>query len=114
MLNVGKNMKKILTILLSLMGAGVLAVAVRYTFWGPDIPLVLRLIFFFLLFADAVCYFVAAWGVAKNIKKIYPLTIALLIINVFGTIFDDIGFVDIAAAAINIIIIILLVYNHRK
>jgi len=107
-------MKKILAVLLSLVGAGVLAVAINYTFFGPDLPLVLRLIFFFLLFADAVCYFVAAWGIFKKIKKIYPLTIALLVINALGIIFDDIGFVDIATAGVNIVIIILLIYDHQK
>jgi len=106
--------EKILTVSFVLVGLGVLAVAVNYTFFGPDIPLVLRVIFFSLLFTDAICYFVAAWGVWKNIKWLYPLIIALLAINIIGIIFDDIGFVDIAAAVYNVILLVLLIHNHNK
>jgi len=106
-------MKKILTILLALFGLGTLAVTVNYIFFGPEIPLALKVIFFALLFADTVCYFGAAWGVWKNIKWIYPLTIALLVVNALGLIFDDIGLVDILVAIFNIFVLVLLVYNRK-
>ncbi len=105
---------KILAILLTLSGLGTLAVGIRYSFFGPDILLTLKIIFFALLFADAICYFGAAWGVLKNIKWLFPLTIALLIVNALGIIFDDIGLVDILAFLVNVIILVLVIYNHNK
>lgn len=104
---------KILVILLILSGIGTLLAAAGYPIYNPSLALNLRLIFFFLLFADAVCYFVAAWGANKNIKWLYPLTIALLVINALGLIFDDIGLVDISFSLFNILILIILIYNHR-
>lgn len=109
-----KLIRSILAIFLVLFGLGTVVVAINYTFFSPDILLVLRLVFFFLLLTDAVCYFVAAWGVAKNIKWVYPLTIILLIVNILGLIFDDFGLIDASAAVVNIIILVLLVYNHKK
>ena len=110
-----KNLlQKILVALFILVGLAVAAVAIRYSIFATTVALNLRLIFFAILFADAICFFVAAWGVAKNIKWLYPLTIALLVVNALGLIFDDIGFADIAATAINILLLILLIVNHRK
>jgi hypothetical protein len=106
--------KKLLTVLLIVVGMAVLAVAVRYTFWPLDISLTLKIIFFVLLGGDAICYFVAAWGVAKNVKWLYPFTIALLVINTLGAIFDDIGLADIIASGINIVLLIMLIYVYKK
>jgi uncharacterized membrane protein len=107
-------MKKIPTILLTLFGLGTLAVAIRYSFFGPEIALNLKIIFFALLFADAVCYLIAAWGMWKNIKWIYPLTVALLVVNALAIIFDNIGLIDILAFLVNVIILVLVIYNHNK
>lgn len=114
MSNKNNLLRNVLIVLLGVMGFAVLAVAVRYTFWGPEIALVLRLIFFFLLFTDAVCYFVAAWGVRRGKKWVYTFTIALLAVNILAVIFDDIGLVDIVAMGFNLLMLIMLFYSKKE
>lgn len=65
------------------------------------------------LFFAITPYFVVAWGVAKNVKWLYPLTTALLIVNALGTIFDDVGVIDVVFMVANTLILILLL-NYRK
>lgn len=96
------------------MGFAVLTVAVRYTFWSPDISPILKTIFFILLGGDAVCYFVAAWGVRRGVKWTYLFTIGLIVINILAAIFDDVGLTDLVAAGINILMLVMLFYGNRK
>lgn len=105
--------KKILTALLIAMGLAVLAVVVGYPLLNGEIPANVIWIISVLMGADAICYFVAAWGVAKNVKWLYPLTTALLIVNALGAIFDDIGVIDVIFMVANTLILILLL-NYRK
>jgi hypothetical protein len=108
------QVNQVLAVFLTTMGLAVLAVALRYTFWGPDISLVLQLIFFFLLFADAVCYFVAAWGVRRGKKWVCPFTIALLVVNILAAIFDDIGLADIVVMGFNLLMLVMLFYSKKE
>jgi hypothetical protein len=96
------------------MGLGVLAAGTFYAVEPEMASLPIRLIFLFLLLADAVCYFVAAWGVCRDIKWVYPLAVILLIINTLALIFDNIGVIDLSVAAFNILLLILLIINHKK
>ncbi len=106
-------LKSILTILLSAMGLAVLAVVVGYPLLNGEIPANVIWLISVLMGVDAICYFVAAWGVAKNVKWLYPLTTALLIVNALGAIFDDVGVIDVVFMVANTLILILLL-NYRK
>ena len=102
--------KKILFYLLILSGLAVLLVAANYTFFSPNIPFVLRLIFFLLLLIDATCYFATAWGIFKNIKWLFWPTIVLLVLNTLAAIFDDFGLVDALASAFNLLVLISFIF----
>jgi len=106
-------LRNTLITLLVLMGLAVLAVVVGYPLLNGEIPTNVIWLISVLMGADAICYFVAAWGVAKNIKWLYPLTTALLIVNALGVIFDDIGVIDVIFMVANTLILILLL-NYRK
>ncbi len=95
------------------MGLAVLAVVVGYPLLNREIPANVIWLISLLMGADAICYFVVAWGVAKNVKWMYPLTTALLIVNALGTIFDDVGVIDVVFMVANTLILILLL-NYRK
>ncbi|HOE15551.1 MAG TPA: hypothetical protein PLH82_02700, partial [Candidatus Paceibacterota bacterium] len=62
----------------------------------------------------AICYFVAAWGILKNKKWLFPWTVALLIVNILALIFDDIGVIDISYGIFNFLILALVIYSYRK
>ena len=107
-------LKKIIIISLIISGLSTSVVAVYYPINTVSISLALRLMFFLLLFADAICYFVAAWGILKNMKWLFPWTVALLVVNILALIFDDIGIIDLAYGIFNLLILILVVYYHRN
>ena len=109
-----KNLKKFLVLILVLLGLLTLAVAVYYPINTTSISLALRVMFFLLLSADAICYFVAAWGILINKKWLFPWTVALLVVNILALIFDDIGAIDLAFGVFNILILILVIYYNRK
>ena len=106
-------MKKILTVLLIMMGLGILAAATFFAIEPEMVSLVILLVFLALLLIDAICYFVAAWGISKGVKWLYWPTIGILGINISGLVFDNIGFVDISVALFNILILILLIVYHK-
>jgi len=106
-------MKRILTLILTFLGLAIVAVVVGYPLLDAEIPENVIWIISLLMGADAICYFVAAWGVAKNVKWLYPLTTALLIVNTLGAIFDDIGVIDVVFMVTNTLILVLLL-NYRK
>jgi len=107
-------LKKIISILLIISGLSTFVVAVYYPVNATTVSFSLKMIFFLLLFTDAVCYFVATWGILKNKKWLFPWTVALLVINILGLIFDDIGAIDITYGIFNFLILVLVIYNHQK
>lgn len=109
-----KNLKKFLILILVLLGLLTLTVAVYYPINTTSISLTLRLMFFLLLSADAICYFVAAWGILISKKWFFPWTVALLVVNILALIFDDIGIIDLAYGVFNLLILILVIYYNRK
>jgi hypothetical protein len=114
MSNKNNLLRSFLIALLSIMGVAVSAVAVGYPLLNSEISTNVVLAISVLMGADAVCYFVATWGVAKKIKWLYPPTVVLLVVNILGAIFDDIGVVDIIFVMVNALILILLLNYQKK
>lgn len=113
MSNKNNLLRSFLIALLSIMGVAVSAVAVGYPLLNSEISANVVLIISVLMGMDAVCYFIAAWGVAKNMKWLYLPVIFLLVINILGAIFDDIGVIDVVFVVANILTLTFL-YNYQK
>lgn len=107
-------MKKVLAALFIIMGLMILAVMAFFAIEPEMTSLPVLLTFLALFVIDAICYFVAAWGVSKNIKRLYWPTIAVLGINILALVFDNIGIVDISVALYNILLLILFIINMRR
>jgi len=105
--------KNLLIILLSLSGLAILAMVAFWALEGEMASRLILLVFLTLMLFDAIGYFVAAWGVCRNIRKLYPWTLALLTINIIALIFDQIGVIDLTVGGINLLLLILVIYNHK-
>lgn len=107
-------MRILLYYLLGIFGVVILVSAMFFMVTNTHVMFLIRLIMASILFLDAICYFVAAWGIAKNIRWIENLTVFLLAINALGVIFDDIGFYDILTLVSNIILLFMLIFHLRS
>lgn len=104
---------KIIATILILSGLGILAAAIFYALEPEMASLKIRLIFLALLTADAICYFIAAWGVQRSIKRLYFWTLALLSINFIALIFDDTGVIDLTVAGLNLLLLVMVILNFK-
>lgn len=108
------NVHSFLIILILLTGGIGIVLAILYPLSQTSLGISTRLIVTSFLMIDAICYFVAAWGVHRRIKWIYALSIALFLANALATIFDEIGVYDVLASILNIILLVLLVTDNKK
>lgn len=108
------SLHDLLIILITLSGLAGLVLAIWYPIVQTTVDMKARIIIASFLALDAIFYFVAAWGVYKRIKWIYYFSILLFSINAIAIIFDEIGFYDILAFALNILLLILLIVDNKK
>lgn len=67
-----------------------------------------------LMFGDAVAMAFCAWQFPKRTKFIFYFSILALALNIFLTIFDQFGWVDLLFVLLNIAALVFLVFARRE
>ena len=73
----------------------------------------LYIFYSFLMFGDAIVLLVCAFLLNRKTKWIFSLTVAVLCLNIFPTIFDQFGFVDLLFVLLNIATLVFLVLARK-
>ncbi len=103
-------------IIYSLIAVGIflIVVSIMYPIYNDFLPLNTKIIISSLIAIDAILYFVSAWGINRNIKWIYYLTIILIFVNAIASLSDQLGLYDILAFVIHVFLFILLIINYKQ
>lgn len=67
-----------------------------------------------LMFGDAAAMFFCAIQLKKRTKPIFALSIIILCLNIFPTIFDQFGLVDLLFLLLNLITLMCLVVTRKE
>lgn len=66
------------------------------------------------MFGDAVLMGFCVWQLPKRTKFIFFFAVSVLALNIFPTIFDQFGLVDLLFLLINLITLAFLVIDHKE
>ena len=74
----------------------------------------LYIFYAFMMFGDAVAMLICAFLLIKKAKWIFFLTVAVLCLNIFPTIFDQFGLVDLLFLLLNFSTLIFLISARKE
>lgn len=65
-----------------------------------------------LMFINAALLFFIGWGIGKQIRRYYYFGILFIAANIFLTVTDEFGLFDVITLAIDLILLVLLLFTH--
>ena len=79
---------------------------------AENIPL--YILYAFMMFGDAIAMLVCAVLLNRKTKWIFSLTVVVLCLNIFPTIFDQFGLVDLLFLLLNLFTLIFLISASKE
>lgn len=80
---------------------------------NPD-RIVLYVFYAFAMFGDAAAMAFCAWQLPKRTKLVFFLSVSVLALNIFPTIFDQFGLVDLLFLLLNLVTLAFLLIAHKE
>ena len=74
----------------------------------------LYIFYAFVMFGDAIAMLICAFLLNRKTKWIFYLTVAVLCLNIFPTIFDQFGLVDLLFLLLNLFSLIFLISARKE
>jgi len=74
----------------------------------------LYIFYAFLMFGDAIAMLICAFLLNRKTKKVFSLTVVVLCLNIFLTIFDQFGLVDLLFLLLNLLTLIFLISTRKE
>lgn len=80
---------------------------------NPD-RTVLYVFYAFAMFGDAIAMTFCAWQLNRRTKLIFFLSVSVLALNIFLTIFDQFGLVDLLFVLLNLVTLAFLLMSRKE